>query len=206
MAVREFTDSKGVEWRAWDVRPEHMHPATRGEDFMSSLQDGWLAFESATEKRRLEAPYPADWTSCRIADLEALCHRARPVMRRQVQSDTGKQRAIHASESEQHAIRSANAQRTFRSPGGREWTVRVHECLDRAGDEQMVLRFTADDIIVELPRWPADWQSSSMEEFAIMLLDANPPRRRKKGEGPQRRYDDHFHASDQGSADMPTPP
>jgi len=198
MAVREFTDSKGVEWRAWDVTPEHMHPATRGEDFMSNLQDGWLAFESATEKRRLEAPYPTDWTSCRITELEALCRQAKPVVRRSLQSDTGKQRAMVATASEQQAIRSANAQRTFRSPGGREWTVRVHECLDRAGDEQMVLRFTADDIIVELSHWPANWQSASMEDFAIMLLDANPPRRRKKGEGPQRRYDDHFHPGDQG--------
>lgn len=199
MAVREFTDSKGVEWRVWDVRPEHMHPATRTEDFLSNLQDGWLAFESASEKRRLEAPYPGDWTSCRIPELEALCRRAKAVIRRAPQSDTGKQRAMVVSESEQVAMRSANAQRTFRSPGGREWTVRVHECLDRAGDEQMVLRFTADDIIVELPHWPANWQSASMEEFAIMLLDANPPRRRKRGEGPQRRYDDHFHPGEPGA-------
>ena len=201
MAVREFTDSKGVEWRVWDVRPEHMHPATRTEDFLSNLSDGWLAFESAKEKRRLEAPYPADWISCRIPDLEELCRKARPVVRRGMQSDTGRHRAMIVTASEQEAIRSADAQRTFRSPGGREWTVRVHECLDRAGADQMVLRFTADDIIVELSHWPANWQSASMEDFAIMLLDANPPRRRKKGEGPQRRYDDHFHPGDQGSAD-----
>jgi len=62
----------------------------------------------------------------------------------------------------------------------------------------MVLRFTADDIIVELRNWPADWQSASVEDFALMLLDANPPRRRKKGDGPQRRYDDHVHTGDAG--------
>ncbi len=193
MAVREFTDSKGVEWRVWDVRPEHMHPATRTEDFLSNLQDGWLAFESPTEKRRLEAPYPADWTSCRIPDLESLCQKAKAVVRRGAQSDTGKQRAAVVSESEQQAMRSANAQRTFRSLGGREWTVRVHECLDRSGDEQMVLRFTADDIVMELRKWPENWQSATMEEFAVMLLDASPPRRRKKGDGPQRRFDDQVH-------------
>ena len=54
MAVREFTDSRGVEWRVWDVTPAHMHPVTRGEDYMADLQDGWLAFESGREKRRLE--------------------------------------------------------------------------------------------------------------------------------------------------------
>lgn len=206
MAVREFTDSKGIEWRAWDVTPEHMHPATRSEDFMSNLQDGWLAFESATEKRRLAAPYPSEWTSYRIPDLEALCAEAKSVTRRNAQSDTGKRRAEVARASEQQAIRSANVQRTFRSPRGREWTVRVHECLDRAGDHQMVLRFTADDIIVELLDWPATWQSSSVDEFALMLLDANPPRRRRKGEGPQRRYDDHVHTADQGAADTTAPP
>jgi hypothetical protein len=202
MAVREFTDSKGVEWRAWDVTPEHMHPATRSEDYMSNLQDGWLTFESATEKRRLAAPYPGDWTSYRIPELEALCAKARLVTRRAALSDTGKQRAIEASAVEQHAIRSANAERTFRSPRGREWTVRVHECLDRDGDDQMVLRFTAEDIIVELKEWPADWQSASVEDFALMLLDATPPRRRKKGDGPQRRYDDHVHLGDEGPADV----
>jgi len=193
MAVREFTDSKGVEWRVWDVRPEHMHPATRTEDFLSNLQDGWLAFESPTEKRRLEAPYPADWISCRIPDLEALCQKAKAVVRRAHQSDTGKQRAAVVSQSEQQAIRSADGQRTFRSIGGREWTVRVHECLDRSGDDQMVLRFTADDIVMELRKWPDNWQSASMEQFAVMLLDASPPRRRKKGDGPQRRFDDQVH-------------
>lgn len=201
MAVREFTDSKGIEWRAWDVTPEHMHPATRTEDFMSNLQDGWLAFESATGKRRLSAPYPADWTTYRIPDLEALCARAKPATRRAALTDTGKQRALAASATEQQAMRSANAERTFRSPRGREWTVRVHECLDRDGADEMVLRFTTDDIIVELKNWPADWQSASVEDFALMLLDADPPRRRKKGDGPQRRYDDHVHPADQGAAD-----
>jgi hypothetical protein len=204
MAVREFTDSKGIEWRAWDVTPEHLHPAPRTADFMSNLQDGWLAFESATEKRRMSAPYPADWTSYRIPDLEALCAKAKSVTRRGVQSDTGKRRAEVAKESEKQAIRSANAERTFRSPRGREWTVRVHECLDREGSDEMVLRFTTDDIIVELKDWPDDWQSASIEDFALMLLDANPPRRRKKGDGPQRRYDDHIHTGDSGSADLPS--
>ena len=79
MAVREFTDSRGVDWRAWDVTPTHMHPVTRGEDYMSNLQDGWLVFESGREKRRLEAPYPGNWNSLPIAELEELCRRASPV-------------------------------------------------------------------------------------------------------------------------------
>ena len=86
MAVREFTDSRGVEWRAWDVTPTHMHPVTRGEDYMADLQDGWLAFESGREKRRLEAPYPANWTTIPLPELEELCRRASGVIRSRARS------------------------------------------------------------------------------------------------------------------------
>src|SRR4030081_649086 len=70
MAVREFTDNWGTEWRVWDVTPEVMHPITRSEDYMKKLQDGWLAFESASEKRRLPAPYPGEWTGYDLKRLE----------------------------------------------------------------------------------------------------------------------------------------
>jgi hypothetical protein len=190
MAVREFTDSRGVDWRAWDVTPAHMHPVTRGEDYMANLQDGWLVFESGREKRRLEAPYPANWNTLPIPDLEELCRRASPVRRVREKTDTGKRRAVSAVAIEQVAIEQESGRRTFRSPRGREWTVRIHECLDRGGEPEMVLRFTADDVVVELPRWPEDWQNYSTEQFAMLLLDANPPRRLPKGKGPQRRRDD----------------
>ena len=196
MAVREFTDSDGVEWRAWDVTPQHMHPATRSEDYMGNLQDGWLVFESELEKRRMEAPYPGNWTLFSLTRLEELCRRAAPVVKRVAQSSTGQERAVRAVELEHYAIQSAPEHRTFRSPGGREWTVRVHECLDRAGGEQLVLRFTAEDIVVEMSHWPENWQSATVEQFGLMLLDANPPRRRAKGEGPQRRRDDRVTLDD----------
>ena len=207
MAVREFTDSRGREWRVWDVTPEHMHSVTRGEDYMANLQDGWLAFESGTQKRRIEAPYPSDWTTYGIKALEQLCERATPVVRRTTQTSTGKHRAVRASKIEAYAIEATSGHVTFRSPGGREWTVRVHECLDRAGEEQMVLRFTADDIVVELARWPSDWESCSTEQFALLLLDANPPRRRKQGEGPQRRHEDRvpLHEADETAHRMSGP-
>ena len=190
MAVREFTDRRGVDWRAWDVTPTHMHPVTRGEDYMANLQDGWLVFESGREKRRLEAPYPGDWLTFSIPELEELCRRASPVRRVREKSDTGQRRAVSAVAIEQVAIEQQGGRRTFRSPGGREWTVRVHECLDRGGEPETVLRFTADDVVVELAKWPENWYECSIEEFAMMLLDANPPRRLAKGKGPQRRRDD----------------
>ena len=196
MAVREFTDSRGVDWRAWDVTPTHMHPVTRGEDYMANLQDGWLVFESGREKRRLEAPYPGDWLTFTIPQLEDMCRRASPVRRVREKSNTGQRRAMSASKIEQEAVQQEGGRRTFRSPGGREWTVRIHECLDRGGEPETVLRFTADDIVVELSRWPENWRDASTAEFAIMLLDANPPRRLPRGKGPQRRRDDRLDLGD----------
>lgn len=196
MAVREFTDSRGVDWRVWDVTPIHMHPVTRGEDYMANLRDGWLSFESGREKRRLERPYPADWNVLPIRDLEELCRRATPVRRVREKTQTGQQRAASAAESEQVAIEQQGGRRTFLSPGGREWTVRIHECLDRGGEPEMVLRFTVDDIVVELPTWPENWRDASVAEYALLLLDANPPRRLPKGKGPQRRRDDRVDLSD----------
>jgi hypothetical protein len=190
MAVREFTDSRGVDWRAWDVTPSHMHPVTRGEDYMANLQDGWLVFESGREKRRLEAPYPGNWNVLPIPELEELCRRASPVRRIREKTNSGQRRAISAQEIEKVAIEQEGGRVTFRSPAGREWTVRIHECLDRGGEPEMVLRFTADDIVVELPTWPENWRDASVEEFALLMLDANPPRRLPKGKGPQRRRDD----------------
>src|SRR3712207_7555494 len=92
MSVREFTDSKNVVWRVWDVTTAQMHPVTKNEDFMGDLADGWLAFESATEKRRLAAPYPANWASLPIPDLEALCRQAPPVVIRPSRSISGEHR------------------------------------------------------------------------------------------------------------------
>ena len=197
MAFREFTDSTGVVWRVWDVTTDQLHPATRAEDFMAELQDGWLAFESATEKRRISAPYPTDWTQLSIPALEALCHSAPVVSGRKPKTDSGERRAIVAAAADQAVI--AEAERTFTSPHGRRWTVRLHECLDRDGQREVVLRFTADDIVVDLPNWPRHWRTASLEEYALMLLDANPPRRQGPGEGPKRRQEDRLLA-DRGAS------
>jgi hypothetical protein len=188
MAVREFTDNWGTEWRVWDVTPEVMHPITRSEDYMQKLQDGWLAFESATEKRRLPAPYPVDWTEFDLKHLEQLCQRATPVYRRP-QTPGGAERALVAGEMERDAMALSGEVRTFSSPRGREWTVRVHECSDRAGRPMRVLRFTSGDVVAELTDWPPEWREATMRDFAVMLLDA-APRRRSTVPGQQRRLED----------------
>lgn len=189
MAFREFTDSKGVVWRAWDVSTEVLHPVTRGEDFMGDLRDGWLAFECATERRRMAAPYPSDWTDLSLPALEALC-RSAPLAagRSKSRTPSGEHQAFAAAAADQAAI--DEAQRTFTSPRGRLWTVREHECQRPDGERQVVLRFTTADIVVDLPRWPESWREASVAEFALMMLDADPPRRPGKGQMPQRRRED----------------
>lgn len=186
MPVREFTDSSGVEWRVWDVTSEQLHPVTRMEDLLE-LAHGWLAFESATEKRRLPSPYPREWVDLPLPDLETLCRRAPQVVRRNGRS-SGEARVVEATARVDDERRTSE-ERRFSSPGGREWTVRTHECLAEDGSPRQVLRFTAEDIVVDVESWPRDWRDASRTDYALMLLDANPPRRRGTN-GPQRRRSD----------------
>ena len=81
MALREFTDEKGSRWRVWDIRPERMHSATRAEDHLQSVINGWLAFEpvGGGEKRRL-APIPARWESATETELGRLLEQAHPLL------------------------------------------------------------------------------------------------------------------------------
>ena len=195
MAVREFTDSKNVVWRVWDVTTAQMHPATKSEDFMRDLAEGWLAFESEHEKRRLPAPYPAGWSTMSILELEALCRQAPAVTMRQPRTVSGEHRIAAVNELDRAAV--SEAVRTFTSPRGRVWTVRLHECLDNDGGTMTVLRFTADDIVIDLTEWPPDWKDYTATQYAMLILDASPPRQ-LGASGPQRRR------ADRRLDDMPT--
>src|SRR5256885_206169 len=126
MASREFTDSDGVIWHVWDVTPEHLHPATKSEEFMEPWAGGWLAFESAGEKRRLQAPYPSRWMEYDLAQLEMLCRAATRVGTRRKNTP---QEQLAISEKQAEVQQRAHVERSFISPRGRAWTVRLHECL-----------------------------------------------------------------------------
>ena len=86
MALREFVDKRGVAWKAWDVIPGGMNPATAAELFVGEYQEGWLAFESPNDLRRLSR-WPADWAALPVADLEELCEHAAPITRRVPRAD-----------------------------------------------------------------------------------------------------------------------
>lgn len=99
MALREFTDSRGTTWTAWDVPPHRVYTQQRaGTDRRTrvvpgftperrmrdrrmrlrhpELTGGWVCFTSGREKRRLSPP-PARWDAASDAELEALCAQAR---------------------------------------------------------------------------------------------------------------------------------
>lgn len=112
MGYRDFRDSEGRRWQAWDVVPQlgerRSGPrrasgkggrasdrpggidrrsgmdrrilVTRRPTLGEGLGQGWLCFESGTEKRRL-VPIPADWMRCRESKLEDYCRQASPVRR-----------------------------------------------------------------------------------------------------------------------------
>lgn len=82
--LRGFTDSTGVEWRVWEVYPTRAGSPSTAESFSSAklkgtvFAEGWLCFESKTEKRRL-APIPDGWDKNEYTLLEQLLGQATPV-------------------------------------------------------------------------------------------------------------------------------
>jgi hypothetical protein len=94
MAHREYVDSHGLKWQAWEVIPlsserrklrerrfaprdsndrrkrhEARLRASNGE------AEGWLVFESVDGKRRLK-PIPREWYKASTEELESMCARA----------------------------------------------------------------------------------------------------------------------------------
>lgn len=91
VAHRQFTDSIGRTWDAWEVTPEFAERRTtppapwlgverrQRAEFRVPLgkqwSKGWLAFETRGEKRRL-APVPPGWSALTDRELAELCDSA----------------------------------------------------------------------------------------------------------------------------------
>src|SRR6185503_16176009 len=184
MPVREFTDSRGVEWRAWEVTPESISPRTKEEDYLASLYyTGWVVFENKAEddKRRLY-PVPKGWFELPEPELEVLLSKAEVVI-------DSPERARDVPREETPDVTDLGVMRSFRYPGGRIWAV----CIQRTGsDGAAVLRFSAGARNIDLPDWPKDWADLPDERLVELLRQAAP-----RAEGPpphpdipRRRYDD----------------
>jgi hypothetical protein len=79
-AHREFDDARGVRWMAFAVYPSSARVARAG--LRAQYQEGWLAFDSGVETRRL-APIPPDWLDLSDAALLEACERAELAPKRQ---------------------------------------------------------------------------------------------------------------------------
>jgi hypothetical protein len=105
MPYRNFRDSNGIDWSAWDVMPQiaerrigerrvpkprpvaperrraERRVVNRGRTVLNhGLSQGWLCFQGGVERRRL-SPIPGDWPHCADDRLRHYCRVARPVPR-----------------------------------------------------------------------------------------------------------------------------
>lgn len=196
MPVREFTDERGRDWRAWDVKPEAIHPATKAEDYLADCYiTGWIVFETVVEdeKRRL-CPWPINWmelTDKQMCDLLTKAEVVPPIrLKAQKQSGAHAVQRMADHPPTEPDITDLQVVRTFRYPSGRYWTVNVVTYPDEGGPP--VLRFTAGSRYLDLKRWPKDWADQPDEELIEMLRKAGS---RKESPAPRpgtprRRWDD----------------
>ena len=210
MAVREFNDSRGREWRVWEVTPASIYPRTKEEDYLASMYwTGWLVFETKAEddKRRLY-PVPIGWSDLPVAELELLLQKAGAIPKRKYDKTLTGEAAARMQRASERAERAADEperpresvlketpdvtdldiKRVFRYPGGRVWGV----ALLQPSDGHPVLRFTTGSRYFELTDWPKDWPDYRDDQLVDLLRRAAP---RKRTEGlssqtPRRRYND----------------
>lgn len=203
MAVREFHDLEGRQWRVWDVTPESIHPQTKAEDYLAEcFQGGWLVFESCdgAAKRRL-CPLPFGWEHRSEADMEALLARAEvlrpreaarahrldlpadvpPVMPSDAASELPRTPAGDIDMAYLGVIRS------FAYPGGRIWKASVARPVE---DGPLVLRFSSGSSIIDFRDWPADWADFTDAQLCELLRQGAPLEDMRTAEIPLRRYSD----------------
>lgn len=98
-SLRTFTDSTGLAWSVWAVRPgigpnasetadrrraaaASSGPGPQGErrlQVRSEFSGGWLAFHGANGARRRLMPIPERWETLADGELEQRCRDARPM-------------------------------------------------------------------------------------------------------------------------------
>jgi len=193
MSVREFTDSSGVAWRVWEVRPEALSPRTKEEDYLAQMYiTGWLVFEtmSGDAKRRLY-PVPLYWSELQNEQLESLLQQAAvlPQRGRDLAPTDEVAAPRPAFDPVTTDVTDLDVQRVFRYPGGRLWAVTM---LDASDGQAGVLRFTTGKRNIDLTQWPKDWPDYREEQLIDLLRSAAPrtPPTTLSAMTPRRRYND----------------
>jgi hypothetical protein len=73
---RSFTDTVGVEWTVREISsPTLSHTLAKLLEH-DRRRGGWLLFESVEGDKRRLSPYPPDWRTVSIFELERWCMRA----------------------------------------------------------------------------------------------------------------------------------
>ncbi len=73
---RQFTDSVGVAWTAREIASTALSGAMARVLERDRRRGGWLVFESDEGEKRRLTPYPPDWRTMSVFEIERWCMRA----------------------------------------------------------------------------------------------------------------------------------
>jgi hypothetical protein len=73
---RSFTDSVGVNWTVREIGSPTLTQTLAKVLKTDRRRSGWLVFESSEGDKRRLAPYPPDWRTVSMFELERWCMKA----------------------------------------------------------------------------------------------------------------------------------
>ena len=73
---RAFTDSVGVDWTVREISSPTLTQTLAKVLHTDRRRSGWLVFESSEGDKRRLAPYPPDWRTVSMFELERWCMKA----------------------------------------------------------------------------------------------------------------------------------
>jgi hypothetical protein len=181
MALREFRDANGVEWRVWATIPETSALVRVAYGPLGGLEAGWLTFECVKGRKRL-APVPTGWDTLSDAELERWCSEATaPPARRSRRDETAdRDQAGIGAPIDGAALDPSTPARTFTGDRGRLWRVTEHQSTvrDPSNDQEsrtvsyFTLRFTSESDVLELRSYPMAWSRLGDADLLELLRQA----------------------------------
>ena len=76
ISSRAFTDSVGVDWTVREIGSPTLTQTLAKVLQSDRRRSGWLVFESSEGDKRRLAPYPPDWRTVSMFELERWCMKA----------------------------------------------------------------------------------------------------------------------------------
>jgi len=76
ISSRAFTDSVGVDWTVREIGSPTLTQTLAKVLHTDRRRSGWLVFESSEGDKRRLAPYPPDWRTVSMFELERWCMKA----------------------------------------------------------------------------------------------------------------------------------